>query len=1148
MLKSGTNFHTTGHDSESRVLLQNATPLRIELHPQGRVFAIRHERILINQLLPDNVEQGLLRLMLRIQRPDGSFSTLQAWGPDSSFWSDGRTCAVWSNTLSGELQCTTTLTLHPTLPAWAYHVAVHHLSSDPSLNVQTLLVQDIGLAEQAALRMNEAYNSHYVDMEPLRETTGPNPGWVVCARQNQADSQGKFPWLMMGCAEGAAHYATDAFQVFGADYRFTGSSHFEAGHQLPDQRLQYECSVIALQTGSVTLAPASHHEHTFFARFIDSHPGSSCPEDLNRLRELKPFHWVKRNPPALAAASVPARSLFETCPLLHGQMADPSLLERWFPGRRRFEEHDRKSGALLSFFHDGNCHVVTREKEIQTQRPHGHILRSGDTDWVDGDHLGVTCYADGMFGAQCFYGNPNLALLYSVRRNALNLQRSSGQRIFVKTADQWTQLGIPTFFEMGIASARWVYCLEDREIEVSTTCARDQAMAVLQVRVARGQPCAFLVTHRLVLGSAEGDSQGEGELYPELATAVLRPAKNSFVAEKLPELGFVISAVDPCAIRQIGMDALLYETEPEAGEREGSRNFLVFQTYAVSEFALRFAGTASISKQLLGDRLSESMPLHSADPTPFGLEISTAPTSDVQKLAEILPWFNHNAGIHFSSPHGLEQYGGAAWGVRDVCQGSMEWLLASGRYAVARRILIEVFSHQYVENGNWPQWFMHGEFSSLQQVHAHGDICFWPVKALCDYLEASNDFTILTELVDYTSCETLAGIARPETLLQHCDRMLVFFESRLSDGTLLVNYGEGDWDDTLQPADRSMCTRMVSAWTVALSFHVFRQFREVCYRAGDPARQQRMQHFLDAIQKDFREHLMRDGTVAGFGVREQSGFRLLLHPEDEVTGIHYRLLPMTRSILAELFDAKEAQHHLELIKQHLLFADGARLMDRPATYKGGVEQLFKRADTAANVGREIGLMYVHAHIRYAEALAKVGDAEALWKALRVMNPILLHEVVPNAEIRQANAFFSSSDADFPDRYAAKANWDQLHEGTVSVKGGWRIYSSSPGLFLNKVRCSLLGLRESFDELVIDPVLPNELDGLTVDTLIAGKPIRIRYLVKTRNTAPQSILLNSVALDCSTRQANPYREGGVRVSRAFLLSRLSDVSNQMEIRL
>src|SRR5208283_5578785 len=110
--------------------------------------------------------------------------------------------------------------------------------------------------------------------------------------------------------------------------------------------------------------------------------------------------------------------------------------------------------------------------------------------------------------------------------------------------------------------------------------------------------------------------------------------------------------------------------------------------------------------------------------------------------------------------------------------------------------------------------------------------------------------------------------------------------------------------------------------------------------------------------------------------------------------------------------------------------DGARLMSEPATYRGGLEHLFKRAETAANVGREVGLQYVHAHIRYAEALAKVGDADGLWTALQVVNPVALVQSVPNALPRQSNVYFSSSDADFGDRIEAAKRWAELKTGEV----------------------------------------------------------------------------------------------------------------------
>ncbi len=108
-----------------------------------------------------------------------------------------------------------------------------------------------------------------------------------------------------------------------------------------------------------------------------------------------------------------------------------------------------------------------------------------------------------------------------------------------------------------------------------------------------------------------------------------------------------------------------------------------------------------------------------------------------------------------------------------------------------------------------------------------------------------------------------------------------------------------------------------------------------------------------------------------------------------------------------------------------MFPDGVRLMDRPIAYHGGPETIFQRAESAAFFGREIGLMYVHAHLRYAEAVAALGESEALWDALLVANPIAVTDQLANASLRQRNAYFSSSDAAFRDRYQASAEWGRV---------------------------------------------------------------------------------------------------------------------------
>ena len=173
---------------------------------------------------------------------------------------------------------------------------------------------------------------------------------------------------------------------------------------------------------------------------------------------------------------------------------------------------------------------------------------------------------------------------------------------------------------------------------------------------------------------------------------------------------------------------------------------------------------------------------------------------------------------------------------------------------------------------------------------------------------------------------------------------------------------------------------------------------------------------------------------------------------------------MQQSMIGELLSPDEAEHHLGIIKEHLQHPDGVRLMNRPAAYHGGVSTNFKRAEQAANFGREIGLQYVHAHIRFTEAMAKLGQKEETWHALGVINPIQLQERVPNAELRQANVYFSSSDGDFKTRLEAQENFGKLRDGSVGVKGGWRVYSSGPGIYLNQLISNVLGIREMADDL------------------------------------------------------------------------------------
>jgi 1,2-beta-oligoglucan phosphorylase len=212
-----------------------------------------------------------------------------------------------------------------------------------------------------------------------------------------------------------------------------------------------------------------------------------------------------------------------------------------------------------------------------------------------------------------------------------------------------------------------------------------------------------------------------------------------------------------------------------------------------------------------------------------------------------------------------------------------------------------------------------------------------------------------------------------------------------------------------------------------------------------------------------------------------------------------------------------------------------RLFDKPMPYHGGPMRFFQRAESATFFGREIGLMYMHAHLRYAQALAHMGEADGFFHALCQANPIGIRAIVAPATLRQANCYYSSSDAAFADRYEASTEYQRVVEGRVDLDGGWRIYSSGAGIALGLIVRRFMGLSPEATMLSVDPVIPPALDGLKVTTTLLGKPVEVSYAIGAKGCGVSQIELNGRAL-AFEREHNPYRDGAARV----LIKAVTDV--------
>ncbi len=1122
--------------------LDHGAGLSIDWLAHGALGRVDAHGVMVNLFPGNTVEGGPANLWLRLHGPSGVelAPLLGPLSPLSPLSSDAEAPAPNLRGLWRGLRITVQLRLSRVDSTWFWHVRVDNDGPAPC-RIDVVSVQDIGLSTWGASRLNEHYVSHYIDLAQLAHH---RQGWVLAARQNLA-VDGRHPWCLMGSLRRGAAFATDALQVQGLHAR-AGAPPQGLVQGLPSRRLQHEHALLAIQDDAVTLDPGAGVDLGFFVHVRADHPQATHDDDLALVDAIVSRPEAQPVLPAAATAPqapAPGHSLFATAPFLPVRDLTPAELGTLFGSARRHEETD--DGELLSFFHGANAHVVLRAKELRVQRPHGHILRTGRHLVPDEAALTSTTWMAGVFHSMVTQGHVSINRCLSTVRGALGQYRSHGQRIFVRAqGGVWQQLGVPSAFEIEPDRCRWLYAHGGGLIEVRSDAQPAPHALGLQVRVIDGAAVQLRVVHHVALG---GDDAGDDGLVAGSDVLTAAPpwhadAEGIFVGvpdgsalgRRFPGGGLRIDAgTGACAgpaFAQAGGDGLLFDD----GHTRGLP-YICIDSGEVREFSLRLMG-----------RLVDVPP---TEPGHLTMPRWAAPAKSVlatpaHRLAEIAPWYLHNALVHYLSPRGLEQYSGGGWGTRDVCQGPLEMLLALDRPAPVRDLLLRVFAAQNAD-GDWPQWFMFFERErDIRAGDSHGDIVFWPLLGLARYLLASGDAAMLDETVPYHAAP--GEPAQAGSVWQHVERALAVIAGRRIEGTHLAAYGHGDWNDSLQPADPALRERLCSAWTVTLHHQMLGTLARALRQTGRPGLAAPLSAEASCVLADFQRLLVVDGVVSGYALFPPArAVECLLHPADTRTGVHHSLLPMMHAVLDDMLSPAQARSHLALIDAHLTGPDGARLFDRPLPYRGGPQVLFQRAETSAYFGREIGVMYMHAHLRFAEMLAHLGLAQRFFDALSLAHPIGLRERVASASARQANCYYSSSDAAFADRYEANAHYGRVADGTVALDGGWRIYSSGPGIAVGLLVGSFLGIRREFDRLVVDPVMPASLDGLVATVPLGEHRLEIEYRIGERGHGPTRLELDGSDLPF-VRGHNPYRLGGAEVRMADLAPRLGAAKNRLVV--
>ncbi|MEY3609605.1 MAG: hypothetical protein RLZZ264_126, partial [Bacillota bacterium] len=396
----------------------------ISLHvlATGDVFKWMHGEHQIN-LLQGNPFDGMIANLYLREKTTQGYRVSKLLGIHSpSQWQINDDGAVYQGSIWG---VTYQVQLIVKENGWQYLV---HLQS--SINTQVkydlLYGQDIGIAHPFGILMNEAYTSQYIDHQIFTEADHH----TILARQNQ----GLTHYLQIGSSYPTLAYATDTMQFFGLDYKLTHVPVAYQLKQLPSQNYQYEFAYPSLQTKPFALS-SKILTISFYGLSVKQEGlflTSPLPKPIleNRpMQSVRGQQWTNRLNPVDSLSGLPLLAKE-----LHAQ----------FPKLKQVEM-DVNQDVLLSAFTDQGDHLITQQKEQLVERPHGHILLSGDVLHASEDVFATTAYMFGVFGSHTVYGNSNFHKLTGDLRHPLNAHTIAGTRIYLYDQGRYRLLGMPSY-------------------------------------------------------------------------------------------------------------------------------------------------------------------------------------------------------------------------------------------------------------------------------------------------------------------------------------------------------------------------------------------------------------------------------------------------------------------------------------------------------------------------------------------------------------------------------------------------------------------------------------------------------------------------------------------------------------------------------
>ncbi len=468
-----------------------------------------------------------------------------------------------------------------------------------------------------------------------------------------------------------------------------------------------------------------------------------------------------------------------------------------------------------------------------------------------------------------------------------------------------------------------------------------------------------------------------------------------------------------------------------------------------------------------------------------------------------------------------------------------------------RDVLLRVFRAQNAR-GDWPQAFdFLPPLPSSGQQDSHGDVVYWPLLACGDYLRATGDASLLHERGadrrGRRSHRAAAGPRPPAPGRRRASRTARSRAARCPPTATATG------TTRCSPPTRRSRPRLVSTWTASSSRRRCARSPRASAPPGRPATSPTRQLAVAA-----RTATRRRPAIAARARRRRGAARL--RPASATTAPSSCSSTRGHAHRAHLRRAAVDPRDLRR-PAHPGRGPAPPRPHRASTCSGPTarasstaRRLLRRADARSSSGPR----------RAPSGAARSGSCTctrtcatprrspgsvtptALLTALAKASPVGVETLVPQARPRQTQLLLLLLRRRLRRPLRRPGAVCRAARRHVPLEGGWRVYSSGPGLVLRLVVEVLLGFRARHDGVEVDPVLPAGLDGLVAHVPVAGRSAVVRLRGRAARARSASRSPSGGRELALTPLTNPYRDPGVCVAVADLAGAARRAAEPLEI--